>query len=132
MRPGVEALQALTLFSACTPTVLTQLNDIADLERLGPNEVLFREGARLDELNILLSGYAITTRSQSDGEDAFTDIVEPIKPIALPVVLLGGASLIGARTVTSALVIVISARELRPLIRKVPALRSSFFDSALK
>jgi CRP/FNR family transcriptional regulator, transcriptional activator FtrB len=131
MRPGVEALQALALFAACTPAVLTQLNDVADLERLGPNEVLFREGVRLDELNILLSGYAITTRTRPDGEDAFADIVEPIKPIALPVVLLGGLSPIGARTVTPARVIVISAPELRPLITKVPALRSSFFDYAL-
>jgi CRP/FNR family transcriptional regulator, transcriptional activator FtrB len=131
MRPGVEALRALALFAACTPTVLAQLNEIADLERLGPNEVLFREGARLDELHILLSGYVVTTRARPDGEDAFADIVEPIKPIALPVVLLGGTSPIGARTVTSARVIAIPAAELRLLIRKVPALRSAFFEHAL-
>src|ERR1700675_1670799 len=106
MKPGVEALRALPLFADCTPAVLARLNDIADLARLGPDETLFHEGDRLDELNILLSGYAITTRSQPNGEDAATDVVEPIRPIAVSTALLGGFAPIGARTVTSARVVV--------------------------
>jgi CRP/FNR family transcriptional regulator, dissimilatory nitrate respiration regulator len=131
MKPGVEVLRDLPLFATCTPAVLARLNDIADLARVGPDETLFREGDRLDELNILLSGYAITTRSQPNGDEVATDVVEPIRPIAVSTTLLGGLAPLGARTVTSARVIVISAPELCTMIRKVPGLRTSFFNHAL-
>jgi CRP/FNR family transcriptional activator FtrB len=130
MRPGVEALRAVPLFAACTPAVLVRLNDISDLARLGPDETLFREGDRLEELNILVSGYAITTRSRLDG-DAAVGVVEPVRPVALPAALHGGPAPMGAHTVTSARLIVIAAPELRAMIRTVPVLRSSFFDHAI-
>jgi CRP-like cAMP-binding protein len=131
MRPGVEVLRALPLFAACASAVLTRINDIADLARLGPDEVLFRQNERLDELNILVSGYAVTTRSQPGSDDAAADVIEPVKPIGMAAALLGGPSPIGAHTVTSARVIVISAPELRTMIRKLPALGSSFLDYTL-
>jgi CRP-like cAMP-binding protein len=45
--------------------------------------------------------------------------------------LLGGASPIGSRTVTSARVIVIEAAELAAMMRKFPPLASSILDHAL-
>ena len=59
------------------------------------------------------------------------DIIEPITPIGLPAALLGGASPIGSRTVTSARVIVIETAELRSIIRRFPPLASSVLDHAL-
>jgi hypothetical protein len=53
-------LRALTLFATCTAAVLERLNDITYLARLGPNETHLREGDRLDELNVLLSGHECT------------------------------------------------------------------------
>ena len=97
---------------------------------LRPRRTPLREGDRLEELNILISGYAITTWSQPNGDDTAADLVEPIKPIALPVVLRGGPAPFGARTVTSARVIVIAAPGLRTMIGRVPALRSALLDHA--
>ena len=132
MKPGVDALQGLPLLANCTPAMLARLNAVSDLARLGPDEVLFREGDQVNELNILISGYAVTTRSQPNGDGAVVDVVEPITPIGLPAALLGGASPIGGRTVTSARIIVLDAIELRAMIRKFPAVASSFLDHALK
>jgi CRP-like cAMP-binding protein len=131
MKPGVDALQRLPLLATCTPAMLTRLNAVSDLARLGANEVLFRQGDQLNELNILTAGYAVTTQSQPDGDDAVVDVVGPITPIGLPTALLGGASPIGSHTVTSARVIVIEAAELAAMIRKFPPLALSFLDQAL-
>jgi CRP/FNR family transcriptional activator FtrB len=131
MRPGIDALRGIPLFAACTDEVLTRLNDGADLARLGPNEPLFREGDHLEELNILISGYVvITTSLQANGDDTPADLIEPIRPIALPEALRGGPAPFGARTATAARVIVIAAPVLRAMIQRVPALRSAFLDHA--
>jgi CRP-like cAMP-binding protein len=131
MEPGVEALQGLPILANCTPAMLARLNAVSDLARLGPDEILFRQGDQVNELNILISGHAVTTRLQPNGDDAVVDIIEPITPIGLPAALLGGASPIGSRTVTSARVIVIEAAELRSIIRRFPPLASSILDHAL-
>jgi CRP-like cAMP-binding protein len=130
MKPGIEALRGIPLLAACTTEVLARLNDVADLARLGPDEPLFREGDLLEELNVLISGYVTTTRLQPNGDDTL-DLVEPIRPIALPVALRGGPAPFGARTVTAARVIVIAAPVLRAMIQRVPALRSALLDHAL-
>jgi CRP-like cAMP-binding protein len=132
MRPGIDTLQGLPLLATCTPAMLTRLNAVSDLARLGPDEVLFREGDQINELNILISGYAVTTRSQPNGDGTVIDVVEPIAPIGLPAALLGGASPIGGRTVTSARIVVLDAIELRAMTRKLPAVAASFLDHALK
>jgi CRP-like cAMP-binding protein len=132
MKPGVEALQGLPILANCTPAMLARLNAVPDLARLGPDEVLFREGDQVNELNILISGYAVTTRSLPNGDGAVVDVVEPIAPIGLSAALLEGASPIGGRTVTSARIIVLDAIELRAMTRKFPAVAASFLDHALK
>jgi CRP-like cAMP-binding protein len=132
MRPGLEALQNLSLLASCPPAALARINAASDLARLGPREVLFREGDQVTELNILISGYAVTTWLQPGGNDgAIVDVVEPIKPIGLPAALFGGASPFGAQTITSARIIVIDAAELRATIRRLPSLESAFLDHAL-
>ena len=131
MKPGIAALRAVSLFATCSPAVLAHLDDIADLARLGPNEPLFRQGDRLNELNILVSGYVVTTHSPSDGNDAAADIVEPIRPLALTAALRGTLAPVSARTATSARLIVIAAPALRAMIGTAPALLSSFLDQAL-
>jgi CRP/FNR family transcriptional activator FtrB len=131
MRPGVEALGAIPLFASCATSTLDKLNSIADLARLGPDEVLFRPGDQVDELNVLLTGCVVTTYGPSSADDNEADVVEPVRPIGLTAALLGGSAPFGARTVTSARIIVISAPELRAMIPKVPALGSSFLSQAL-
>ena len=131
MKPGVEALQGLPILANCTPAMLARLNAVADLARLGPDEILIRQGDQVNELNILTAGYAVTTQSQPDGDDTVVDVIEPITPIGLPMALLGGASPIGSRTVTSARVIVMEVAELAAMMRKFPPLASSILDHAL-
>jgi CRP/FNR family transcriptional activator FtrB len=131
MRPGTEALRALRLFADCTPAVLARLNHIADLVRLGPDEIFIRQGDRLDELNILIFGTVLATCSQPGGNESAADVIEPVRAIGMQAALLGVASPIGARTVTPARIIVIPAPALRTLMQKSPTLGSSFLDCAL-
>lgn len=130
MRPGAEALAALPLFRSFGPSQITVLNEIADLARVGPDEELFREGDRLGELHILLTGFVTETHAHHDG-DAFTDVVSPVRPIGFAAAMLEAASPTGARTITSARLIVIPAAELRAMIREEPELGMPFLDHAL-
>jgi CRP/FNR family transcriptional activator FtrB len=109
---------------------LAELNELADLARVGPDEILFREGEHLEELNILLSGFVAETRARQVG-DAFTNVVGPVRPLGFAAAMLGTPSPEGARTMTSARLMVIPARELRAMIQKQPDLALPFLDQAL-
>ncbi len=130
MKPGIEALTALPLFAAFSAAQIAALNNVADLARLGPDEVLFREGDQLAELNILLAGFVAETHGKN-GEHAITDVIGPVRPIGFASTMLGAASPTGARTITSARLITIPAPELRAMIRTKPALALPFLDHAL-
>jgi CRP/FNR family transcriptional activator FtrB len=130
MRPGVEALAEVPLFEGQTGGFLKELNELADLARVGPNEVLFRQGEPLEELNILLSGFVAATRGRPGG-DAFTDVIGPTRPLGFAAAMRGTASPNGARTVTSARLVVIPAKELRAVVREKPDLALPFLDHAL-
>ena len=130
MRPGIDALAALPLFAHFGTSQIDALNELADLARVGPDEELFREGDRLDELHILLAGFVTETHAHHDG-DALTDVVAPVRPIGFASAMLGAASPTGARTITSARLIVIPAAELRAMIREEPELAMPFLDHAL-
>lgn len=91
MRPGVETLAALPLLASFSTAQIATLNNLADLARLGPDEVLFREGDRLAEFNILLAGYVAETHGKN-GENAMTDIIGPIAPIGFASAMLDAPS----------------------------------------
>jgi CRP-like cAMP-binding protein len=130
VRPGLEALAGLPLFASFGASRIGALNELADLARVGPDEQLFREGDRLDDLHILLAGFVTETHAHHDG-DVFTDVVSPVTPIGFAAAMLGAASPTGARTITSARLIVIPAAELRAMIRAEPELGAPFLDHAL-
>jgi CRP-like cAMP-binding protein len=130
MKPGIEALTALPLFTTFSAAQIAALNNLADLARLGPDEVLFREGDRMAELNILLAGFVAETHGK-DGENAMTDVIGPVTPIGFASAMLGAVSPTGARTITSARLITVPAPELRAMIRARPALALPFLDHAL-
>jgi CRP-like cAMP-binding protein len=109
MRPGIEALRALPLLRAFDLALLGKLNEFADLARIGPREVLFKQGDRTDALNILVSGYVTIVRSQPGGGDSVTDVIAPVRAIGFAAALLGVGSPTAARTVTSARLIIIPA-----------------------
>jgi CRP-like cAMP-binding protein len=106
------------------------LNELADLARFGPNEELFREGDRLNQVNILLAGFVTETRAHQDG-DALTDVIAPVSPVGFASALLGVPSPTGAKTITSARLIIIPAAELRDMIQEEPGLAMPFLDHAL-
>src|SRR3954451_18111538 len=110
MRPAFATLRALPLFAAFSDAQIAALKDLADLERLGPDESLFRDGDRLEEFNILLAGFVTETHPQQGG-DAFTDVISPVRPIGFASAMSGAASPTGARTITSARLIVIPAAD---------------------
>jgi len=130
MRPGIETLAALPLFASFSGAQIAALNGLADLARVGPDEVLFREGDQIEELNILLAGFVTETHVQA-GENALTDVIAPVRPIGFASAMLGAASPTGARTITSARLVVIPAAELRAMIRAKRGLALPFLDHAL-
>ena len=130
VRPDTAALAALPLFASFGAAQIAALHKLADLARVGADEVLFREGDRLAELNILLSGFVAETHGGND-ENAITDVIGPVGPIGFASAMLGKASPTGARTITSTRIIVIPAAELRAMIRAKPALALPFLDHAL-
>lgn len=123
-------LTALPLFAACTETQIADLNEIADLARIGPDEDLFQAGDQLGELNILIAGFVSETYPHRDGH-AFTDVIAPVRPIGFAPALLGTISPTGARTITSARLVVLAGPELRALIKVQPDLALPFLDHAL-
>ena len=130
MRPGLGVIAGLPLFASFRAPQIGALNELADLARVGPDEALFREGDRLEGLHILLTGFVSETHAHHDG-DAFTDVISPIGLIGFASAMLGVASPTGARTITSARLIVIPAAELRAMIRAAPELGLPFLDHAL-
>lgn len=132
MKPGIEALQALPLFAGFDPALLTALNDAADLARVGPNEVLFRPGDRLTELNFLVTGQVGLTHPQRRGELAMIDVLSPVRPLGLPAALLELPAPVGAQTLSSARLIVLQVPELRALVGNHPALGPAFLEYALR
>jgi CRP/FNR family transcriptional activator FtrB len=130
MRPGTETLTALPLLASFGASRISELNEIADLARVGPDEALFRKGDRLAGLHILLAGFVTETHAHHDG-DAFTDVISPVRPIGFAAAMRGEASPTGAKTITSARLIVIPAAELRAMIRAEPELGMPFLDHAL-
>jgi CRP/FNR family transcriptional activator FtrB len=130
LRPGIEALTALPLLVSFSAAQISTLNDFADLARVGPNEELFRAGEKLDDLHILLSGFVAETRAHAE-RDAFTDIRSPVTSIGFASAMLGTASPIGARTITTSRLIIIPAAELWAMIREEPKLCVPFLEHAL-
>jgi CRP/FNR family transcriptional regulator, transcriptional activator FtrB len=130
VRPDTAALAALPLFASFGAAQIAALHKLADLARVGADEVLFREGDRLAEFNILLSGFVAETHGRND-ENAITDVIGPVGPIGFASAMLGTASPTGARTITSTRIIVIPAAELRAMIWAKPALALPFLDHAL-
>jgi CRP/FNR family transcriptional activator FtrB len=120
----------LPLFGGHVSDFLKELNELADLARVGPDEVLFREGDQLEELNIVLSGFVAETRARQAG-DAFTNVIGPVRPLGFAAAMLGIPSPDGARTMTSARLVVIPATELRVMFQMKPDLALPFLDHAL-
>ena len=131
MRPGLDTLRALPLFASFDEELLLKLNDLSDLARIGPGEVLFTEGDPADQLYILQSGYVTICRMQADGGEALTDIVGAVRPLAFATVLLDLPAQFGAKTVTSCRVVMIPTGELRAIIDAKPLLCMPFLDYAL-
>src|SRR3954447_4246693 len=108
MRPGPDALKALPFFSGLAAKDLSGLNEIADLARVGPHEVLFRQGDRLQELTILTTGFVTDIIEESSGE-AFIDVHSPVTLIGFTSALLGVPTGAGAKTISSSRLIIIPA-----------------------
>jgi CRP/FNR family transcriptional activator FtrB len=116
MRPGSDALKALPFFSALAPEDLASLNEVADLARVGPHEVLFSQGDRLQELTILTTGF-VTETAGEPSDQAFTNVHSPVALIGVASALLGVPAGAGARTISSSRLIIIPAIPLRQMIQ---------------
>jgi CRP-like cAMP-binding protein len=130
VKPGVEVLQMVPLFSAFPRALLVELNNNADLARVGPGEILFQSGDRPIEFNILLSGCVATTHPHN-GAEALADVLEPVTPLGLAAALLDIPLVAGIRTVTAARLITVPAAELRAIVHAEPAAVMPFLDHAL-
>jgi CRP-like cAMP-binding protein len=130
MRPGSDALKALPFFSGLTAKDLSSLNEVADLARVGPHEVLFRQGDRLQELTILTAGFVADTVDESPGE-AFTEVHSPVALIGFASALLGVPTSAGAKTISSSRLIIIPGTPMRRMIQSRPQLGLALLEHSL-
>ena len=130
MRPGSDALQALSFFSGLAAKDLSALNEVADLARVGPHEVLFRQGDRLQGLTILTTGFVTETADELSGE-AFTNVHSPVALVGAASALLGVPASAGAKTISSSRLIIIPAMPLRHMIQARPQLGLALLEHTL-
>jgi CRP/FNR family transcriptional regulator, transcriptional activator FtrB len=130
MKPGIDALRGLPLVGDLAPGLLTAVNEVADLARLGPDEVLFRDGDRPDEISFLLTGHVAGTVARSSGAEDVVEVLEPIRAIGLAAAILQAPAVIGARTATSARLIMLPAAPMRDMLLQNPALASALLLQA--
>jgi CRP-like cAMP-binding protein len=131
MKPGTEALRELPVFGDCDDDLLGRLNEVADLVRVGPDEELFREGEILPELTFLVVGQVGAVHVRPGGKQNLLDVLQPVRPLCLSATLLGLPAPAGARTVTTARLIVLPVPEVRAMIRDDPALGQRLLDYSL-
>jgi len=130
MRPGIEQLRELTLFADLDEDQLSAINEVADLARIGPQEVLFRQGDRLSELTVLTAGFVAETVVTRATETVMGVISAP-HPIALSATVLGMPSTTGARTITSVRLILVPTGTIRDLLLTKHTFCRGFLDQAL-
>jgi CRP/FNR family transcriptional activator FtrB len=131
MKPGSEALRALPVVGECSDDQLGWLNEASDLVRVGPDEDLFLEGEILQELTFLVVGQVGAIRSHPGGRAHMLDVLLPVRPLYLAATMLGSPTPAGARTVTSARLIVFPVGRVRAMIRDDPALGQRLLDYSL-
>lgn len=132
MRPGVETLRSLPLLGDLSAARLTYLNEAGDLQRTGPDEILFRPGEHLKDLHFLIAGFVATFHHQPGKAEVATDVFGPSAPLCLPAALLGLPTPVGARTISSARLVLVPAAEITATFRDEPAVSAAFLDRALR
>jgi CRP-like cAMP-binding protein len=131
MKPGSEALRGLPVVGGCSDDLLGRLNEASDLVRVGPDEELFRAGEILHELTFLVVGQVGAVHPQPGGKQTMLDVLQPVRPLCLSAALLGLPAPAGARTFTSARLIVFPVAEFRAMIRDDAALGQRLLDYSL-
>ncbi|HME20156.1 MAG TPA: helix-turn-helix domain-containing protein [Acetobacteraceae bacterium] len=131
MKPGSEALRGLPVVGECSDDLLGRLNEASDLVRVGPDEELFREGEILQELTFLVVGQVGAVHPQPGGKQTMLDVLQPVRPLCLAATLLGLPAPAGARTFTSARLIVFPVAALQAMIRDDTALGQRLLDYSL-
>jgi len=129
LEPDREALRALPLLRGFPDRRLAVLQKTARLVHFGSDEVVFRADEPLDELHYLLDGQIGATRPRLGNEEDVVDVLLPVRPLCLPEVLIGLPAPIGARTLTSARLITLSASRFREMIGSDPRLMRPVFDA---
>ena len=124
-------MQAVPILAACGQPLIKQMNEVADLVRIGPGDVLFEEGSRLQELMFLMTGQVAATRFTEAGDTAVADVWFPIRPLCLQAAFLDIDTPVGANAITSARLIALPVAEMQSIVRSDPALALRFFEQAL-
>lgn len=130
MRPSIETLAALALFTGFSEAHLAVVEKMSELARVGPDEMLLRPNHSPSHVIILLAGLVAETRTHATDE-TITDILLPVVPLGFAPALLQAPSQTGATTVTAARLIFIPAPELRAMLRAEPSLALPLLDHAL-
>jgi CRP-like cAMP-binding protein len=81
LRPGVAALKTLSLLRGFDDDALKTLDETADQTGFGPGELLFREGAALDELHILTKGQVAAIRGNGQDDPLLADVWTAVWPL---------------------------------------------------
>ncbi len=115
--PGNTVLiRGVPIFKALTDALVENLASTSRLHRVLPRTVLFREGNEPEALHILLKGHVILSAQSTDGREAVTEIVQPVRHIALATVLARLPHVVSAETVARSDLLVIPTDALHDLM----------------
>jgi CRP/FNR family transcriptional regulator, transcriptional activator FtrB len=118
-------LRRAPVFADLTEPLLKRLAPVSTLTRLPSRAELFREGAEAASLHILLEGYVTLSARAADGRRVVTELIQPVRHIALATVLAKLPYAVAAETVSPSVLIAMPSRALHEIMRDSPELAAA-------
>jgi CRP-like cAMP-binding protein len=107
-------------FAQLDGDVLERVAAAGSVAEAGAGEVLFEEGSLPDSLYVLLDGRVSLTGTAPDATSTVIDILGPSSSFVLANVLTDEPYMVGARTVSSSLMIRLPGQSMRSLVETEP------------
>lgn len=127
--PTIPADAALVrrvpIFASLTDGLIEQLTEVGKLSQAAPRTVLFSEGEVPEALHILIDGCVTLSAMATDGRQAVTELIQPIRHFALATVLARLPYVASAETIAVSALLTIPAQTLHDLMHSSSDLANS-------
>ena len=129
MGTTIDLIGSVPLFERLESSVCRKLEDISDVIKAEPGEVLSHQGAMPDFLYVLLEGQVALSSTAPDGTSALVEVLHPIDHFVLASVLSRLPYLMTARAVTGCRLLAIDSAKLMDLVQAEAALANVLLRS---